>query len=245
MQSGWARPGRAVIALLIMNVAFYVIELVLMRAGAPVAEYTFLVPGRVFDEGWVWLPFTYVLFHAPDQPGHLLFNLLMLWMFGAALESWWGGKRLVVGYIVCALAGSAFTLIIALLSQTPLLAWLVPNFWSGPHVGASGAVVGLTLAWGFVFADQDMGFLFLGRMKGKTFAMIILGVELLVALSFDRTSSTSHLGGMLGAFILIKGLWRPSRWADVFRKSRLNRKKKKIERELRVLEGGKKDDLPN
>ena len=50
---------------------------------------------------------------------------------------------------------------------------------------------------------------------------------------------------MLGALIFVKGLWRPGRWLDIFRRGRLERRKREIERELRVIDGGKKDDLPN
>jgi hypothetical protein len=50
---------------------------------------------------------------------------------------------------------------------------------------------------------------------------------------------------MIAAAVLCKGLWRPSRWADWYRRSSLKRNRKKIERELKILEGGKKDDLPN
>lgn len=247
---GLPRMGRVVTALLIGNVAAYVLELILMRAGVPIAEYLFLRPSRVFEHGYVWQPVTYAVLHDPTAPGHLIFNMLALWWFGSPLEQWWGGKRMLVAYVVCALSGAAFTLAIAGLSQTPVLSWLVPTFWEQAHVGASGATLGLTIAWGTVFAKQEMNFMFLGRMTGRTFVLIIIGFQLLVALSFDPTSSTSHFGGMLGGYLLVSGKWRPSRWKDSFRKSRLSVERRRIERELRIIEGGKgkgggKDDLPN
>ena len=102
--------------------------------------------------------------------------------------------------------------------------------------------MGVTIAWGLVFANRRMQFLLLGEMTGKTFVLLIVGVELLVALSFDPVSSTSHFGGMLGALVLVKGYWRPSKWTSIFRRARLERRKRKIESELRVLRGGKDAD---
>lgn len=246
MAGGFPRPGRAIIILLAINVVAYVLELILLRGGAEWVELLFMTPADVFERGYLWQPATYALLHSPTQATHLIFNMLFLWMFGSPLESWWGAKRLFTAYGVCALSGAAFTLVVALLSQTPVLDWLLPSFWGRPHVGASGAVMGLTVAWGLVYGDQEMNFLFLGRMKAKTFVLIIIGVELLVALSFDSTSSTSHFGGMIGAFLLCRGYWRPSRWAESWKKSKLKRDRKRIERELKILQGGKgKDDLPN
>jgi membrane associated rhomboid family serine protease len=160
-------------------------------------------------------------------------------MFGTQLESWWHTKRLVIAYIVCALSGGVFTLLVALWSLTPVLHWLLPSFWSGSHVGASGAIMGLTVAWGLTFANQEMGFLFLGQMKAKTFMWIMIGVELIIALSLDPTSSSSHFGGMIGGYVLCRGLWRPSRWTELFRRAALERKRKKMEGELKIIDGGK------
>jgi hypothetical protein len=74
-------------------------------------------------------------------------------------------------------------------------------------------------------------------------------IQLLVALSFDNTSSTSHFGGMIGGYLLVSGHWRPARWAQLWQRSKLVQKKKRLERELRLIEGGKgknpDDELPN
>jgi membrane associated rhomboid family serine protease len=130
-------------------------------------------------------------------------------------------------------------LIVGLLSKTSVIGPLLPHFWNGPHFGASGAVIGMTVAWGITFANEEMFMLFLGRMKGKTLVLIVLAIELLVALSYEPTSSTSHFGGMIAAFVLCRGLWRPSKWRDMARRAELERKKRKIEAELRVIQGGK------
>ncbi|MEZ5480438.1 MAG: rhomboid family intramembrane serine protease [Thiolinea sp.] len=41
---------------------------------------------------------------------HLLFNMLALWMFGSALERWWGSLRFLVFYLLCGIgAGLIYT----------------------------------------------------------------------------------------------------------------------------------------
>ena len=79
-------------------------------------------------------------------------------------------------------------------------------------------------------------------MKGMTFVFIIIGIELLRALSFDNVSSTAHFGGIISAFVLCKGLWRPEKLNTFVKRSQLKMKKKKIEHQLKVIKGGKDED---
>lgn len=240
MQGGFPRPGKAVIGLIAINIICYVVELVLLRANAGdwVGELV-LTPAEVFERGHVWQVFTYIWLHKPDATMHLLFNMLMLWMFGSRLETAWGAKRFITGYLIFGLGGGVFTLLIALVSRTELFAPLIGGFWVREHLGASGAVMGVTVAWGLMFANQTMNFMFLGEMKGRTFLYVIIALELLIALSLEPVSSTSHFGGMIAAWVLLRGMWRPSRWRELFKRYDLERRKRKIESELRGLDAGK------
>ncbi|MFO0727026.1 MAG: rhomboid family intramembrane serine protease [Myxococcota bacterium] len=238
---GNRRPGPALTAILILNVVCYVAELIAMRLGAPVEELFFMTPARVFGSGAVWQLFTYPLLHSPTEVSHIAFNMLTLYLFGGPLERWWGTRRFVTGYVLFALAGGLFTLLVALLSLTPVLSWLVPHLWTTPTVGASGAGMGLLIGFGFEFAEQRLAF---PPMKVRTFVWVMIGFELLVALSFAQISSTSHFGGMLGALLFMRG---PGKWFDGKKRAQLEKKKRLIESELRVIQGGKGGggDLPN
>lgn len=234
-----ARPGPVIIGLLAANIVAWVLEVVFIRLDFDVIGAFGLSPAKVLERGWVWQPLSYMFLHHPGAPSHLLFNMLFLWLFGTPLESWWGGRRLLVAYGVCGLGGAALTLLVGGASRLDALAPALGSFWTVPHVGASGAVMGLTVSWGITFARQKMNFLLLGEMTGRTFVLIIILFELLVLLSLEQgTSSSSHFGGMAAALVLTKGLWRPSRWVEVFRRRSLEQRRKRIERELRVIEGG-------
>jgi membrane associated rhomboid family serine protease len=44
---------------------------------------------------------TYLFLHDPTSIWHILFNMFALWMFGNAIENYWGGKRFLLFYFVC------------------------------------------------------------------------------------------------------------------------------------------------
>jgi membrane associated rhomboid family serine protease len=255
IQLGFARPSKWLIALIAANVLAYVLELILLRLGVgsvlhpdamPPGNDAFLAydlalrPMDVFESYALWQPLTSMFLHAPDQTLHLFMNMLWLWWMGAPLERWWGSRRTIVAYFVCGLGGSALTLLFGLLSRTEALGSLLPHFWTSPHLGASGGVMGLTICWGMVYANETINLLFLPPMKGKTFVWFTVGIEMLTALSFEGISSTAHFGGMIAGFVLCKGWWRPSKLIESFRRMGLKRRRKKIESELRVIEGGNK-----
>ena len=44
---------------------------------------------------------TYIFMHGGYQ--HILFNMFALWMFGSAIENYWGGKRFLIYYMATGL----------------------------------------------------------------------------------------------------------------------------------------------
>lgn len=241
------QPTPTVLALILANVAVYVVEIILIRAGfgETLRNYLFLTPAAVLGRGMVWQTVSYGFFHDPVSPMHLLFNMLMLWPFGTQMESWWGRRRILVAYFVFLFSGGLLTVLFGGLCLLPPLSGLLSSFPYVPHLGASGAVLGLMVSWGLVNANRTVEMVFLGRMKGKTVVLIFIGVQLLSALSFSPESATAHFGGIAGAFVLGMGLWKPDGWRKLFKRQGLKQRRALIERELRVLEGGLgKDDDP-
>lgn len=53
----------------------------------------------------IWQLFSYMFLHADLM--HLFFNMFGLWMFGRILERVWGGKRLLIFFLVCGLGAGA------------------------------------------------------------------------------------------------------------------------------------------
>lgn len=145
---------------------------------------------------WPWQIGTYAFLHG--DPMHLFFNMLGLWMFGSELERLWGTKRyihmLVASIVAAALAQLVITLLLGSRAYT---------------VGASGALYGLLLSFGMLFPNRVIMPLFPPiPMKARTFVAVFGGLELLLGLmGSSGVAHFAHLGGMLGAWLMIS-YWR-------------------------------------
>lgn len=237
---GLQGPSRTILGLVIANVVCYVVYLLLLRAGfTTLTDVLPLVPSEFLTEFKLWQPLTGMFLHDPMAAGHLLWNCLFLWMFGGQLEMLRGSRRVLEAYFFSGLAGWAAVLLVAGVGQ----ALGGSTLWDAPHLGASGAVMGVTACWGGVLWRQRANFLFLGSMEVRTFILIMLGVELLGALSFGSgTSWLAHLGGMAFGLALGRGILNPRtlvlRWQRRKIAAELQEIAKKKSR-FGVIEGGR------
>lgn len=148
----------------------------------------------------IWQPLTYAFLHGDML--HLFFNMLGLWMFGAELETVLGRKRYGLLLLASALTGAAAQLVFTLVTNS-----------MSTTVGASGALFGLLLAYGLQFGDRVIMPLFPPiPMKVKYFVAIFGGLELILGFTGGRgIAHFAHLGGMLGAWLIINHWRRPRR----------------------------------
>jgi len=158
-----------------------------------------LVPGLVRYRGFIWQLFTYMFLHGDRW--HIVINMLMLWMFGRDLEQDWGIRRFLRYYFVCGVGAGLCALGAALAAASgPDDAVL-----RLPTIGASGAIFGLLLAFGVVYADRIILMMLLFPMKAKYAVMIFGTVELYSAWQPSRgVSNVAHLGGMLFGYLFLK-----------------------------------------
>ena len=139
-----------------------------------------------------WQILTYAFLHGDLV--HLFFNMLGIWMFGSELERLWGQKRfiqmLLAGAIAAALVQMVFNLVVG--SRAPM-------------VGASGALFGLLLCYGMLFPNRTIMPLFPPiPMKARTFVIVFGTIELLLGVAgATGVAHFAHLGGMLGAWLLL------------------------------------------
>lgn len=234
-------PKSAALVLILLNVIAYFVELVLLRAGSELPKDLALRPAIVVHEGKVWQLVTTLFLHDPARTGHLLYNMLWLWFVTPTLESAWGKYRVYATYAASGLAGALFTVAVGSLgTYVPLF----ENVWTASHMGASGAVMGLVIAWCLMFRDQTLNLLFLGPIRGIYFLGFVVLMEVLTALSYEPVSSTSHFGGMMAGAVLGLDLWRFGALKDMWRRFRLRSKKRDIEKKLtrfEVIDGGRRD----
>ncbi len=148
-----------------------------------------------FLHGMIWQPFTYMFLHDPNGFGHIIFNMLTLWMFGTDLEREWGSRRFLKFYCVCG-AGAG------LCDIAGNLLW---RSGEALTIGSSGAIYGILLAFGLLYPTRTVFFSFLFPIQAKYF-VLIMGVIAFMS-SFNPQSAVSniaHLGGMLFGYLYLR-----------------------------------------
>lgn len=193
---------RAVAWLVGINVAVYFIFAILRLAPATsslanlLLEIGALVPYHV-THGWVWQLGSYAFIHLDLLA--VIFNMLMLWMFGSQLERSWGMRRFLALYFTSLIGAALVTVAVA---YTGALG-LSPLF---PALGASGAIYGVLIAFSIVFAEMEiMMFPLPFMLKAKYFAWILIIVTL--ALSLRQGAGMEYipqLGGLLFGYLYLK-----------------------------------------
>ena len=176
--------------LLIVNISIYILLLITGLANAPVRWYSLLMlqPASVVEFGMVWQLVTYSFLHA--AVGHIFWNALSLWMFGQMLERTWGTRFFLKFYFICTIGAAIFAILGSYLFYNP----------AATFIGMSGAVLGLVVAFGFVFYDQTVLFSFVLPIKAQYMAMLIAALMFFSNLE-SRGAMLAHLGGMVTAFI--------------------------------------------
>ncbi len=197
---------RAVVWLVGINTAFYLLYLALSLAGLRVYEFTkayfALTPVAVVGHGWLWQLVTYGFIHYDFW--HWFGNMLGLWMFGASIENAWGSRRFIELFFI-GVFGAALTTVG--LSYVHLLG---DPF--RPTVGASGGVCAVLLAFGMLFGDQEiMMFPFPFLIKAKYFVGILIVVTLAFAMTGGgNVAYVAHLGGLFFGWLYIRRGMKPA-----------------------------------
>jgi membrane associated rhomboid family serine protease len=195
----WSFPS-GVKWLVISNVAVYLIYFVAIRTvGDGFFVLLKLIPAMTV-RGAIWQPLTYLFLHDPQGVTHILFNMLTLWMFGAPIEETWGTRRFLQYYFICGICAGLCVVVANLLFGNPYQA----------TIGASGAIYGILLAYGMLFPEQTVLFMFLFPIKAKYLVMIFGAIAFLGSFQGGSTvSNLAHLGGMIFGFIYMKTQFGP------------------------------------
>ena len=148
-----------------------------------------------------WTFFTYMFVHAGLL--HLLGNMFMLFVFGSAVESRMGSRAFILYYLLCGVGAAVFSLALSSLMDV------------GPFVGASGAVLGVALAFAMYWPDAELAvFPIPVPIRAKTLVALLVGLD--VFFSFltprDGIAHLAHIGGVAFGYLYFRmqGLSRRS-----------------------------------
>jgi membrane associated rhomboid family serine protease len=184
--------------LLISNIAIWLLYFFAVRTDSgQFFSLLALSPRMVLGHFMVWQLVTYLFLHDPFGFGHILFNMLTLWMFGMDLERDWGTKQFLKYYFLCGIGAGI----------CDVTANAAVGNLDTRTIGASGAIYGLLLAFGMLYPDRTVLMSFLFPIKAKYFVMIMGAIAFLSSIGStgtSRVSNVAHLGGMIFGYAYLR-----------------------------------------
>ena len=192
MNRNYFQTPPVVLNLIIINVLIFMATALLPKAGNTIMEYCALSLGTPFFHVYQFI--TYMFLHVNFE--HIFFNMFALWMFGRTLEYELGQKRFLTYYMVCGIGAALIQYLTALaFGEFPLVL-----------VGASGAVMGLLLAFGVLHPNAVIMLLIPPiPMNAKGFVVIYGVIELFLGWrGVGNVAHFAHVGGMLWGFLLLQ-----------------------------------------
>lgn len=218
--------------LLIINILIWAFMAILPAADRVLEKYfaLYYFSSPAFK---VFQLFTYMFLHANFM--HLFFNMFALFMFGRTIEMTMGSARFLFYYISCGICAAfvqmgVFAIYISnlegmlpsdVVSQVVSQGWdLIQRgynyadpdlarlnaFINTPMVGASGAIYGVLLAFGFLFPNLPVYIFFIPvPVKAKWLIIGYFVLELFYGISgsADGVAHFAHLGGMIFGFLML------------------------------------------
>ena len=129
-------------------------------------------------------------------------NMLSLWMFGSQLALAWGEERFLRYYLVCG-TGAGF-----MIASLPFLLGMlgIPSSIAditGVTLGASGAVMGVLLAYSFTWPDRTIMLLFPPIPIKAIYLIPLLFLMEWMSSGRGNVSHTGHLAGVLVGWIYL------------------------------------------
>jgi membrane associated rhomboid family serine protease len=176
--------------LIALNVIVYFVQLTSPVGTADVTAWLGLSASE-FPSHW-WALGTYMFVHAGFA--HIATNMVMLWMFGPRVERAFGMRTFLYFYLWCGLGGGLFYLLFV---------------QQGGVIGASGAVVGVVLAYALKWPDDEV--YILGVMPIRAVWLAVWTIAWNVGMAFANLTGYSsgsvawmaHVGGLVFAYIFL------------------------------------------
>lgn len=153
--------------------------------------YTYgMVPAYITQSGLDYAAVTHMFLHGGW--GHLLGNMLFLWIFGDNMEDALGHKRFAAFYLISGLCAAGVQYAADPTSDIPM-------------VGASGAIAGVLGGYLLLYPRARVDVLFIFIIFFRIFpipAWIVLGVwfgmQILSSGANDGVAYLAHIGGFIG-----------------------------------------------
>jgi membrane associated rhomboid family serine protease len=189
----------AITTLIVINVAVLLVELFTTDGPSSWIEQNLALQPDLFHHPWnCWQLLTYGFVHDSHQYGHILFNMIGLWIFGSEVEGVYGKREF-------------YKLYISLIILAGLVSVALQNATAQPSsvVGASGGVMGVAVIFACHFPRRTM---LLFPLPIPIPAFLLVGLFILMDLlgTQDHQGNVAHwahLGGAAFGFVYYKTGW--------------------------------------
>ena len=177
--------------LLFLNLGIFLIDIIFEVGMKSWGAFT--VPG-VFENWQVWRVITFQFLHADF--GHLIFNSIAIYFFGAFVEEQLKSRAFLVFYLLCGIAGA--------MTYTALV---LIGYQSSSVVGASAGIFGILVVAAMIAPNMQVRLLLPPvTLTMKQLALILLFIGAFVVVTGGRNAGgqAGHLGGALAGFLIYR-----------------------------------------
>ncbi len=222
MRTPWDRvesPRSMTIVLVVINVVVFFADMILAgrdASGNPrsVLFPWFAVQPETAIRPWMWWQFvSYGFLHDLSGIRHILFNMFGLFIFGRAVEQRIGGPALLRFYFVALVLGGIAASVSALVHASVAG---IPIDRMPATIGASGAVVAVTILFACYFPQSEILLMFVFPVKAWVLAVLFVAYDMAGALGIAGDANTAfqvHLAGAAFAGLYYFRRWNLS-WLD-------------------------------
>ncbi len=175
-------------------------------------EHTFSLVVPLQSPDVIWQIVTSMFLHG--SLFHIAINMFILWQFGNILERVWGSERFLKYYFFVGIGAGVMTALVGALTAgytNPACVQAMGDLPWGcfQHtLGASGAIMGVLLAFAMLFPNQQLMLLFPPiPIKAKYLVVIIAAVSIFAQVTgaLPGIGHITHLGGFAFGLLYFKG----------------------------------------
>lgn len=212
------RQADIVVRLIYINIGVFLLitayGVICTLFNLPPAEWTSYLMFPASAERFMhqpWSIFSYMFVHVGIF--HIFFNMIWLYWFGRLFLNFFSSKHLRGLYVFGGLMGTLVYMLsyhvfpyFSHLSDTACVA------------GASASVLAIVVALAFREPDYPIHFMFVGTVKLKYIALIMIALDVLFITSDNAGGHIAHLGGALAGWLFASALAKGkdmTRWINI------------------------------
>jgi membrane associated rhomboid family serine protease len=187
--------------LIVINVAVFFLDALVGRVlntPRPLTDWGDFSIDRAIRHFQIWRFITFQFLHAGI--GHILFNMLGLYIFGPIVESVLGARKYLAFYLLCGIAGALSFIV---LGSSPGF----DRYETGGLLGASAGIYGLLIAAAVIAPNVQFIFIvFTVTIRTAAIFAMLMTAYIVISAGDNAGGEAAHLGGGVLGFILIKNI---------------------------------------